>query len=295
MARELIRFDWAIKRILRDKENFDILEGFLSELLSQSIKIEQILESESNRESENERFNRVDILVKNQIGEFVIIEVQNSKEYDYFHRMLFGTSKIITQYINQGDPYAKVKKVISITIAYFDLGQGKDYVYHGTNRFVGIHFHDELELAEKQKTLYHKNQVHDIFPEYWIIKADKFNDKISNALDEWIYFLKNSEILDTFSAKGLQQAKEKLNQIRMSDQEKLQYQRYLKNLRDLASEKHTKQADIEDLLANERQEGIEEGKKEVAKKLIEQGLANDLIILATGLSASEIDQLRSEG
>ncbi|MEM6829021.1 MAG: PD-(D/E)XK nuclease family transposase [Bacteroidota bacterium] len=69
-------------------------------------------------------------MVKNQLGELVIIEVQNSKEYDrpaarYFHRMLFGTSKVITQYIKQGDPYANIKKVISVTIAYFDLGQGK--------------------------------------------------------------------------------------------------------------------------------------------------------------------------
>ncbi|MEM6829880.1 MAG: Rpn family recombination-promoting nuclease/putative transposase, partial [Bacteroidota bacterium] len=188
MTKKLIRFDWAIKRILRDKENFDILEGFLSELLSQTIQIEQILESESNQETDTDKHNRVDLLVKNQLGELVIIEVQNSKEYDrpaarYFHRMLFGTSKVITQYIKQGDPYANIKKVISVTIAYFDLGQGKDYVYHGTNRFVGIHFHDELELANKQKTLYKKNQVQDIFPEYWIIKADKFNDKIVNALD----------------------------------------------------------------------------------------------------------------
>ncbi|MEM9340937.1 MAG: Rpn family recombination-promoting nuclease/putative transposase [Bacteroidota bacterium] len=208
MTKKLIRFDWAIKRILRDKENFDILEGFLSELLGQTIQIEQILESESNQETDTDKHNRVDLLVKNQLGELVIIEVQNSKEYDrpatrYFHRMLFGTSKVITQYIKQGDPYANIKKVISVTIAYFDLGQGKDYVYHGTNRFVGIHFHDELELANKQKTLYKKNQVQDIFPEYWIIKADKFHDKISNALDEWIYFLKNSEVLEGFSAKGL--------------------------------------------------------------------------------------------
>ena len=69
-----------------DKENFDILEGFLSEILFQNSKIEQILECVSNKDSENDRHNRVDILVKNQLGEFVIIEVQNSKEYDYFHR-----------------------------------------------------------------------------------------------------------------------------------------------------------------------------------------------------------------
>lgn len=288
MTKKLIRFDWAIKRILRDKENFDILEGFLSELLSQAIKIEQILESESNQETDTDKHNRVDLLVRNQLGELVIIEVQNSKEYDYFHRMLFGTSKVITQYIKQGDPYANVKKVISITIAYFDLGQGKDYVYHGTNRFVGIHFHDELELANKQKTLYRKNQVQDIFPEYWIIKADKFDNKISNALDEWIYFLKNSEILEGFSAKGLQEAKKKLDELQMSDQDWKEYQKYLKHLMDIASEQHTKQADIQDLIEKERKEE----KIAVAQNGIKAGLDNKTISLLTGLSETEIQQLR---
>ena len=49
MSKKLISFDWAIKRLLRNKANFVVLEGFLSELLFDNIKIEQILESESNR------------------------------------------------------------------------------------------------------------------------------------------------------------------------------------------------------------------------------------------------------
>ncbi|MBP7215526.1 MAG: hypothetical protein KBA52_07820 [Candidatus Kapabacteria bacterium] len=49
MSKKLIRFDWAIKRLLRNKSNFVVLEGFLSELLFDDIKIEQILESESNQ------------------------------------------------------------------------------------------------------------------------------------------------------------------------------------------------------------------------------------------------------
>ena len=119
-AKQLIRFDWAMKKMLRHKANFDILEGFLTELLGESIKIMQILDSESNKETENDKHNRVDILVENSKNELVIIEVQNSKEYDYLHRILFGTSKAITEHIKEGEPYAKVKKVISVTIAYFD-------------------------------------------------------------------------------------------------------------------------------------------------------------------------------
>ena len=90
MVKKLVRFDWAMKKILRHKANFDILEGFLSELLGEDVRIKQIIESEGNKEEEDDKFNRVDILVENHKGELVIIEVQNTQEHDYFHRMLFG-------------------------------------------------------------------------------------------------------------------------------------------------------------------------------------------------------------
>ena len=34
-----IRFDWAIKRLLRNKANFGVLEGFLTVLLGEDIHI----------------------------------------------------------------------------------------------------------------------------------------------------------------------------------------------------------------------------------------------------------------
>lgn len=211
MKKNLIRFDWAMWKMLRHKANFDILEGFLSELLEEDIKIKQILDSESNKETEDDKYNRVDILVENSKCELVIIEVQNSKEYDLFHRMLFGAAKAITEHIKEGQAYAEVKKVISITIAYFDLGQGKDYVYHGTTVFKGIHKYDILILTDKKIELYKKNNVHEIFPEFWVIKVGKFGNRVKDKLDEWIYFFKNAEIKADFSAKGLKEASERLD------------------------------------------------------------------------------------
>ena len=94
--RNLIRFDWAIKRLLRNKADFTVLEGFLAELLKEDVFIESILESESNQRIDLDKFNRVDILVKNSKDELVIIEIQNQNEYDYFHRMAYGASKVLT-------------------------------------------------------------------------------------------------------------------------------------------------------------------------------------------------------
>ncbi len=289
--KELIRFDWAMKKMLRNKTNFDILEGFLSELLSENIKINKILESESNKETETDKYNRVDILVENSKGELVIIEVQNSKEYDYFHRILFGTSKAITEHISAGEPYAAVKKIISVTIAYFDLGQGKDYVYHGTTNFKGIHKGDILDLAPRQKELYHRENIADIFPEYYLIKVSKFSNRIKDKLDEWVFFLKNGQIRESFTAQGLPEAAEKLDEMKLSETDRKAYRKYIKGLHDLASEQHTKMADAEELIKKGKEKGKEEQTKEIGKKMKKKGMSNEDITELTGLTNEEIDDL----
>lgn len=114
-----VRFDWAMKRLLRNKANYGVLEGFLSTLFDQKVRINRILESESNRESEYEKSNWVDLLAEMEGGQLVIIEVQNNTELTYFQRMIFGTSKLLSEYINRGDNYEKVRKVYSVNIVYF--------------------------------------------------------------------------------------------------------------------------------------------------------------------------------
>ena len=47
---QIIRFDWAMKRLLRNKANFSVLEGLLTPLPGEKIVIQKLLESESNQE-----------------------------------------------------------------------------------------------------------------------------------------------------------------------------------------------------------------------------------------------------
>ncbi len=287
MAKKLVRFDWAMKKMLRHKANFDILEGFLSELLGEEIKIKQILDSESNKETEDDKHNRVDILVENSKDELVIIEVQNSKEYDYFHRMLYGTSKAITEHIKEGEAYAAVKKVISITIAYFDLGQGEDYVYHGTTVFRGLHKNDILTLADKQIELYKKTIIHEIYAEYWVIKVGKFHNRVKDKLDEWIYFFKNAEIKSGSTAKGLKEVSERLDEMKLKEKDAKDYKRYLKQLRDVASEQHTKMADAQDLI----NKGREEEKNAAIIGFYENGVPIPIIAKSLKITEEQVSQI----
>ncbi len=247
-----VRFDWAIKRLLRQKANFNILEGFLSELLKDDISIIEIIDTESNQETETDKFNRVDILVKDKKGELIIIEIQNSYAIDYFLRILYGISKAITEHISTGDKWTSVKKVISINIVYFDLGRGKDYIYKGTTSFSGIHQHDDLELSTAQKRLFKKEKIQDLYPEIYLIKVNSFNDIAKDTLDEWIYFLKNSEIKKDFTAKGLKEAEEILKVANMGDVDRREYQRFGEVLSDRASQALSIKIEIEMAVEQEK-------------------------------------------
>ncbi|TLU82426.1 MAG: Rpn family recombination-promoting nuclease/putative transposase [Chlorobium sp.] len=289
--RKLITFDWAMKRLLRSKANFEILEGFLSELLGEDIFILEILESESNKESKRDKSNRVDLKVKNSKGELVIIEVQFDRELDYLQRILYGTSQVITEHQKESQAYGTLVKVISVNILYFDLGHGTDYIYHGTTTFTGIHDHDKLELDTRQQKLYGKIQIHNIFPEYYLIRINNFNGLATTSLDEWIYFLKNEEIKDEFKAKGIQKAKQSFSLLSLPEEEQLAYARYQDNLRYEASLVESnyglgRMEGKEEGRIEGKEEGIEIGKLEVAKRLVEKGMSAGEATAVAGIDPS---------
>lgn len=283
--RNLIRFDWAIKRLLRNKADYSVLEGFLSELLKDDVTIDSVLESESNQQIDKDKFNRVDMLVKNSTGEFVIIEIQNENEYDYFHRMAYGTSKVITEYISVGEPYKNIKKVYSINIVYFDLGQGEDYVYHGKTDFIGIHKADKLKLSTKQTELLSgKTDPSQIYPEYYVIKVNNFDDIAKDSLDQWIYYLKNNEIKDDFNAKGIGKAKERWRVDNLPEEERKRYLKHIENLHYGASMAWSMKVDAEDQIRKKE-------KQQIAKSMKNKGIDINTIAETTGLTKEEIENL----
>ncbi len=280
----LIRFDWAVKKLLRDKANFGVLEGFLAELLGFDVKIEEILESEANKQHKDDKYNRVDMLVRSESGELMLIEIQNESETDYFHRILYGTSKLITEHIREGEGYASIKKAISISILYFRLGQGADYVYEYEGKFVGKHLKDTLKPNSWQKGKFGIREVADIFPKYYILKVNNFNDIAKDTLDEWIYFLKNSEVPKNYTAKGLKEASEKLKIDQLSDIERKEYQRFKEN-----------RWIEKDVLETAENKGVFKKSVQIAKKLIQRNLSNADIAEDTGLSIKQIEILKLGG
>lgn len=272
-----IRFDWAAKRLLRRKANFVVLEGFLSVLLNDSIKIVKILESESNKETGDDKFNRVDMLAENSRGELVIIEVQNERELDYFHRILYGVSKAITEYIYQSEAYSQIRKVYSVSILYFELGQGKDYLYHGRTDFRGVFEHDLLMLSARQAEQFKCREAGDLYPEYYILRVEEFDKAAVTPLDEWFSFLKTGEIPEQATAPGLPEARERLRRDRMNKADRQEYDVHMEALRYQKS-----------VIQTGLIEGRAEGLARVVINSHRAGYPVEAVSAITGLSREEI-------
>ena len=304
----IIRFDWAAKRLLRNKANYAVLEGLVTVLLGEKISIIEMLESESNQDSANDKFNRVDIKAKDSKGDIILIEIQLTREWYYLQRVLYGVSKTITEHISLGSKYEEVKKIYSINILYFDLGKGSDYLYHGTTTFIGVHTKDELIVRKRDKDAIRTCSPTEIFPEYFLIRVNEFNEVAKTPIEEWMDFLKNNHIKDNTETPGLREAKEQLRVLQMNDAERKAYDNYLDTIRtqDSVLDTYRTEGLLEGRMigrAEGREEGRAEGREEgraegarnqsiaIAKEMIKMNLDKSIIKRATGLTDEELDNL----
>jgi predicted transposase/invertase (TIGR01784 family) len=237
MERTIISFDYAMKTILRDKANFDILSGFLSELLARDVVVQEILESEGNTDGLAAKVNRVDLKAKIDNGEIAVFEIQFADQADFLGKVIFNACKAIVEQVSRGD-YYDIKKVYSINIAYFNLEAKREYLFRARlSGFTGVHYDEHIPFSQ------HLNPPTDtsggIHPEYYLILPLKFNEEIRSRFDEWVYVLKTSRVRSSFTAAGVQEAGEKLDVLKMTPEEKTVYEKTRASEMDYKSQLYT--------------------------------------------------------
>lgn len=278
-----IRFDWAIKRLLRDKANFSVLEGLLTVLLCEEIRIEEIIKDEKAYcVWDDAQTDRIDIKAKDKKGDDIVIRIQNMRKLYYLERIRFGTPAF-AEHI-----YQEVNKVYLVSILYFDLGKGNDYLYHGQNRFIGVHTNDELLITAKEEGAIIQKLPQEVFPEYYLIRVNEFNQVAKTPLEEWVKYLKTGIIDPDTTAPGLPEAREKLRYYDMSPEERHEYDEHVNAI--MIQNDVLNTAKLEGR-AESRAESRAEGKLEDAKNLKQLGVSIDIIAQATGLSREEIGKL----
>ena len=318
-----IRFDWAIKRILRDKANKEVLEGLITVLLGEPVIIDEILESEANADSREDKTNRVDVKAKTQAGEYIIVEVQLTKERDFFQRILFGTAKSVTDQISIGVDYSVIRKIYSINILYFNFGCGDDYAYHGVTTFRGMTKKDSVlryntpsEEKYISKSTRRLTMPEEVFPEFFLLIVDQFNEVARTPIEEWMAYLKDAVIREDTQVPGLQAARQKLAYMSMTEKERNAYIDYMVSVHAAKDSWDTMrdEARAEGLaegreagLAEGREAGLAEGREaglaegraegetrkavESARRMKADGMPAELIAKYTGLSVEAIENL----
>lgn len=284
----LISFDYAIKYLLKSKGDYDIIEGFISALLTaqgyKPIKINALLESESNKETIELKKSIADLVVEDEDGNKYIVEIERAFTSNVLHKACFNTSRLVIDSISGNQDYTTIKKVFHITLMYFTLPSMIKPVYHGQTIFHEIDTANPIDvrIANQGFVMFENRNT---FPEYFVISVPLFNDVINQEIDEWLYIMKHSEVKESFKSPYMQKVANRLAVLKMNIQERNKYFRYLKEAA------HAQDVISEAELKGELKGRLEE-KNIIAKNLLSAGLEIDLIVKSTGLSVEEVIKLK---
>ena len=269
----LISFDYAIKYLLKNKGDYDIIEGFISAILTSQgyapVKITAILESESNREESIAKRSIADVIVDDADGHKYIVEIDRCYTNEFLNKACFNSSRLIVDSISKADDYSTIKKIFHINLLYFAYLDMKAPLYHGKTMFrsvddtaVNIHLAD-LGMREFD--------AHNVFPEFFIISVPLFDDIVKKEIDEWLYLLKHSEIKPGFKSPYMKKVAERLNILKMSPAERAVYNEYMN--------KYLKERDyLVSATEKGRAEGKAEGKEEKAIEVAREMLLDSMTI-----------------
>jgi len=330
MERTIISFDYAIKDILRDKANFDILSGFLTELLEKPVTVLEVLESETNpatpatigkkagktgklRTVRNTgKVSRMDLKAKIDDDELAVFEIQYFDKVDFMGKILFNACKTVVEQINIGAKF-DVKKVYSINISYYGLDAEDEYVFTATlKEFKGIHYDEVIPFSQKIDPT--SGAPKDIHPEYFLILPNNFEDEeererksqnrirdfvpkkpTKSKFDEWVYVLKNSVVKSEFTAAGIQAAGDKLNMLNMTPQQKEEYEAELIAMAARKSELQTAELKGEAIGLQKGEEiGLQKEKTDAVIRGHNKGHSIDTIAEFTDLTTEQILKILKE-
>ena len=303
---DLISFDYAIKYLLKDKADYDIVEGFISALIAQEgykpVKIKALLDAESNKESKLLKRSIADLIVEDEEGNNYIIEIDRAYTHLFLHKAVFNTSRLIVDNLGTNQDYLKIKKVFHINLLYFPFSDTKSPLHHGK-----VIFHEidkshpvDFHLVDRGMNIF---DLHNIFPEYFVISIPLFDDVIKQEIDEWLYLMKHSEVKESFKSPYMQKVAQRLNILKMSNAERNIYDSYIMESmkgRDylVSAEERGRGEGIqigkEEGIQIGKEEGAQLAKIEMAKKMLSLNIALEIVAETTGISMQELEKLQKE-
>ena len=235
--KQLISFDYAIKYLLKDKGDYEIVEGFISALLKtrgySAVKIIALLESESNKEDPKDKRSIADLIVEDENHHKYIIEIERNLKRSFVHKACFNTARLIVDNLAQREDYTQITKVFHISLLYFPIDKRNGSIYHGTTIIHEIESNERLKVHITDPKTHEEFDATDIFPEYFFISVPQFNERLIKELtemDEWLYVMKHEKVPENYHSPYMQQVSDKLKILRMTEGERSAYTFYMKKV-----------------------------------------------------------------
>ena len=267
--------DYIFKKIFSKKGNESILKDFLISVLNIPIqKVETRAEVSLERQLEENKLGRLDILAKLDDSTIVNIEVQILNKYNFIDRTMYYWSGNYYNELRAGEDYKEVKKVIAINILDYEIFE--EGPYHEIAR---------IRRDFKNKILTDKMELHFI----QIPKFLKENRGTKTKLEQWMQFISQKD------EKEVELAMKENEEIKKANEE-YEYLTGDEAERRLAFLREEAIRDEKTMLRGSREEGKKEGEKlkqiEIAKNMLNEGMEIKTISRLTKLTIEEIEKIK---
>ena len=279
--------DYVFKRIFGKGGNEAILKDLLESILKIDIKSIELQNTEIPKETISEKTIVLDIKAELNNNTIADIEMQVGNKTALEKRLLVYASKIIAGGVKVTDNYKNVKNTIIICIIKESIIKRNSYLNMAMLKF---------EKTEKERCVnlgYEKEEEYltDMLKCY-IIELSKFekkHPKIADRIEKWLFVIGgNEEKMEEYKNEEgeIKEAIEQLEEMSADENE-----RYLYELRERGRLMYN--TEIAEAKNAGKEEGKKEGKIEIAKKLLNNGMAIKDIVEITDLTEREIKSLQN--
>ena len=299
--------DYVFKRVFAYKGNEDVLADFLESILNVKIEKLEVKNPEMMKNSREEKLGVLDIKVETKEN-IIDLEMQLEDEENIEEREATYMGKLLSEQLEVGDEYKKLKKSVVIFITNFNKYETNTYHNIAKMRFEKINKDEYVDMGYKEE-----EQIGNKYIEFHVIELPKFikkNPGVEKRLEQWLWLIvgrKEKVEMAVKENKNVKKADKVLERISKDPKERERYEAILKaefNQR-ISNQKFMDKGIIEGEARGKiigREEGMKEGKKEgkkqnqieIAKKLLQRNMSIEDIKEITGLTEEEISKLKQE-
>ena len=181
------KINFAFKKIFGSSDSKDILINFLNAILYEAqplIEDLEIIDSQPENPTLGAQETRLDVRATINGDRIALVEIQLINVPSFGNRVLYNAAKSYSQQLTGKDRYERLKTVISLKIADFEMFENQPEFM---SRFVFQEKEQQFECPDTEIEL--------VF-----IELPKFSKELAaleTTADQWIYFIKNTSTLET--------------------------------------------------------------------------------------------------